>query len=439
MVGGGPYDRRDVRVDPVRTTGPRSEAEVGIHPFRAALGLAFTLLGFAGHAAAEESAPAVPAVPAAPLPPAAPGPPADPLATPRRTPTPPTPPTPPTGVEAPPSGVAVPPTLVETRRVPVPVGDVAVTSTATPLACRGPGGAPRPWWTRFEVDVQGGFSWVSCPDARLGEPVAGNPAPLGFDDLEEGPAFSGRVTVAYRCSPAVRFEARVTAYGDPGGTADQAGFFGTRPDPGAPSELSRPVAGAFDEEATAWGAELVAWRALPTCGSWRFEVGAGARHFAFEEIAHLDLATTGAGAVPFADGFVDAYVENRWWGLEGCVSAYADVTPSLTLSATFKALAGWVERHVAVTDGNLFANGVHAASARSDGFAAGAEFEVGARLRLSSCVHVSAAVNVLFLDGVQRAHDAFDLEQGATGRAEARDDPDAVVIGSLFLGVTVSF
>ncbi len=291
----------------------------------------------------------------------------------------------------------------------------------------------------LEIEIQGGASWTSNPDGMLGELVAGNTAPLDWNDLEYPLGIGGRAAVSYRYAPFHRVELRGAYYGDSDDSSTTSGFFGATPGATGTGDLSRPVTADFSTDATSWGAEFVWWNELACEGNWRYDWGIGARYLSFDETANVGFVATGPGPFPVANGFVHSDVTNDWYGLEGCFAVHLDLTQSFEISATFKALFGQLSSDASVTDDSIFAGGLHSASASDDNLVFGAELELGARWRLTDHISVSAAANMLFLDDVQRAEDVLDFSHSTTGAVQARNAPDQLVITSLYLGVVFTF
>lgn len=291
----------------------------------------------------------------------------------------------------------------------------------------------------LEIELQGGASWVSDPDGALGELVAGNTAPLDWNHLDYATQIGGRGRIGYRFAPFQRVELRGAYYGSSDESSTKSGFFGATPGALGVGDLSRPVTADFSAESTSWGAELNWWNEFSCEGNLRFDWGMGARYVSFDETAHVGFVSTGPGPFPVANGFVDADVTNDWYGLQACFAIHADLTQEFEVSATMKALFGQLSSDTTVTDDSIFAGGLHSASASDDGLELGAEFEIGARYRLTEHISISGAANLLFLDNVQRAEDALDFSHSTTGAVQARNAPDQLVITSVYLGIVFTF
>ena len=291
----------------------------------------------------------------------------------------------------------------------------------------------------LDVALEGSYSFLSNPDGLLGELVAGNTAPLNWNDLDYGGEFGGRVTIGYRYEPFRRIEVRGAYYGNPTDSRSVSGFFGATPGITGTGDLSRPVDAAFSTDATTWGVELNWWNELSCDGAIRTEWGLGARYVSFDETAHVGFVATGPGPFPVANGFVDSDTTNDWYGIQGCFAVHYDVTASLDLGFTVKALLGQVRSETHVSDDSIFAGGAHSASAKDEQIGIGADIDLSARWRVTSRISVIGALNVLWLDKVQRAEDALDFSHSATGAVQARNAPDQLLMESLYLGVAFTF
>jgi hypothetical protein len=289
------------------------------------------------------------------------------------------------------------------------------------------------------VSLEGGIASYSSPDGLLGELVGGNTDPLSWNGVDYDWTLAARLTVGYRYAPFHHLELRATWYGNPDADETDSGFFGATPGALGVGDLSRPVDADFSADAEAWSVELMWWNELLCEGRFRLDWGLGARYLSFDETAHVDFVTTGPGPFPVANGFVDSDVENTWWGLETGVALHVDVHDDLEAYGSFKALFGSMSRDANVSDDSIFAGGPHSASASDDEIEIGADLEIGVRWKIARHITVTGAYNLLVLDGVQRAEDAFDFSHSTTGAVQAKNDPTQLVIETLFVGVTIDF
>lgn len=395
-----------------------------------------------GSARADDGGEPPPTAPPAPTAPDAPSPappevPTGPVAPPPTTEAPPTPEALPTSPPATPAPAALPAPTVP----PVPM--------AVPLAppARDPSmGAPRfavpcdpvpvccpPRW-RFELV---GFASFLTPDPEgaIGEPTGAND--LTWNSLSYGLAAGGSATLSVT-TPACPWTltGRVTYYGswDDGGTA--RGVFGARPTPGGPVVVSPTVDTRLSTEADLFGAEINATRCLGSSCGWTFEGGGGLRYLRFDESVRADfLAPVGGGPASVA-----ADVENTFLGAQLVGGATRAISSCLDLRFEARVFGGWVHRRAEVNDADLLAGGAHRAQAEADDAAFGGELELAALWHLNGCVSLVGGYGLLVASGLQRADHALDFTQAATGRVGAlADDPDAILVHRIFLGVSFDF
>ena len=153
----------------------------------------------------------------------------------------------------------------------------------------------------------------------------------------------------------------------------------------------------------------------------------------------MDFVTTGPGPFPVADGFVDSDVKNKFYGGQLCLAAHYDADPRWTFASSLKALMGSLDRDLAVVDNSIFAGGTHSSKEGDDEFVFGINFELNATWRLAPHVSLFAGYDLLVLDNVQRAEDGMDFSNSNSGAVQATQNPDQLVIHSLFVGVTFTF
>lgn len=293
----------------------------------------------------------------------------------------------------------------------------------------------------FEVTLAGLYSATGSPDGILGEDlfVPGNH--LDWNEVDYDAELGGRAGISYRFEPQSRIEFVGTYYGSPDATDAQQGQFAARPGVTGLGDISRVVDATFSSEAETYSLELNWWTELTCKGKWRVDAGLGARHISFEETARVDFVTSPqfVGPFPVADGFVESAAENKFYGGQLCLAAHFDADPRWEFGASLKALFGTLDRNLQVDDLSIFAGGPHTASEGDDEFVFGVNMEVSARWRIAPKVAIFAGYDLLVLDNVQRAEDGMDFAQSNSGAVQAEQDPDQLVIHSLFVGVTFTF
>ena len=87
----------------------------------------------------------------------------------------------------------------------------------------------------------------------------------------------------------------------------------------------------------------------------------------------------------------------------------------------------------------LLAGGPHTASEGDDEFVFGLNLDLSAAWHLTPHLAIVGGYDLLFLDNVQRAEDGMDFSNSNSGAVQATQNPDQLVIHSLFLGITFSF
>ncbi len=295
---------------------------------------------------------------------------------------------------------------------------------------------------RFEITLEGTFALLGDPEGDFGETAAlfgGTGNQLTWDGIEYDGEIGGRGALAYHLTPLDRLELRGGWYGDFSASTSQSGEFGASPGISGVGDVSRPVLADFTEDATLWGVELNWWTELSCEGRYRFDVGVGGRYMRFDEEARVDLTTNGPGGFPVADGFVESEVENTFAGGQIAAMLHVDLSNSFELSASAKGMIGSLNRDVTVSDLNVFAGGNHTSTREDDEIVFGLEAEVGLRLRLTRCIAVTGGYNLLFLDGVQRAHDSMDFTHSNSGAVQAEMNPDQLIVHTFFLGLNFNF
>ncbi len=294
---------------------------------------------------------------------------------------------------------------------------------------------------RWDVTLAGQFSGTGSPDGILGEDlfVPGNH--LKWNDVDYDGELGGRVGVSYRVEPQSRIEFVGTYYGSPEASDAQQGQFAARPGVTGLGDISRIVDATFTSDAETWGAELNWWTELSCKGHWRMDAGLGARYLSFEETARVDFVTSPlfVGPFPVADGFVNSLAENDFYGGQLCLAAHYDADCRFEFGASLKALFGSIDRNLTVSDDSIFAGGGHTAREGDDEFVFGLNLDLSATWHVTPHVAILAGYDLLFLDNVQRADDGMDFSQSNSGAVQAEQNPDQLVIHSLFLGVTFTF
>lgn len=294
---------------------------------------------------------------------------------------------------------------------------------------------------RWELTIAGQFSGMGSPDGILGEDlfIPGNH--LRWNGVDYKSQLGGRLGISYRVEPQSRVELIGVYYGKPDGSNAQNGQFAARPGVTGLGDISRVVDAAFRSQAEAWGLELNWWTELTCKGAWRVDAGIGARYLSFDETAHVDFVTSPAfvGPFPVANGFVDSFAQNRFYGGQLGLAAHYDADCRWELGASLKALFGSIDRNLTVSDDSIFAGGRHSSREGNDEFVFGMNLDLTATWHVAPCVSVLAGYDLLFLDNVQRAEDGMSFAQSNSGAVQARQTPGQLVIHSIFLGVVFSF
>jgi hypothetical protein len=294
---------------------------------------------------------------------------------------------------------------------------------------------------RFDVTLLGMVSFVGSPDGILGEDlfVAGNH--LDWNDVDYAGEFGGRIGMSYRVLPQSRVEAVGTYYGSPDDTNVQRGQFAARPGVTGLGDISRIVDATFTSEAEAFTLELNFWSEVSCSDRWRIDAGIGARYVSFDEQANVGFVTDAQnpGPFPIANGFVNSDVQNRFYGGQLALAAHYDANSCWTFNSSLKVMLGSLDRELVVTDDSIFAGGTHVSSEGDDEFVLGVNFELSAMWRLAEHVSLRAGYDLFVLDNVQRAEDGMDFSNSNSGAVQATQDPDQLVIHSLFFGVTFTF
>ena len=153
------------------------------------------------------------------------------------------------------------------------------------------------------------------------------------------------------------------------------------------------------------------------------------------------LACLAVLAAPLATGarFVDSDVDNDFFGLQANVAVHIDANQCLEFYASGKGMFGVLNKDIDVSDDSIFAGGTHSAHSEDDEFVFGVDFELGFVWRITRNIGITGGYELLFLDDVQRAEDAMDFSRSNTGAVQARQEPDQLVVHSVFLGVTINF
>jgi hypothetical protein len=373
-------------------------------------------------------------------------------------------PLPPPDAPAPaPTDVPAPPTPEERRTViemappaPAPVAPAPV--MVRPVAPNDPCCGPQPcfqcrddcgWaidscgylYGPVDLTIEGMASWFSSPDGHLGVLVAGNPDDIDWGGLDYPVAFGGRATISYRYDAPSRIELRGTYWGSADDSSTESGFFGSSTGAGGVGDLSREVEADMETEAEMWGVELNWWTEVACTGRTRVDVGFGLRYVRFEEEATVDFTTIGPPGplFPVADGFVTSEVVNQFFGAQVGVAMHIDASQCLEFYVSGKGMFGQIDRDVDVNDDSIFAGGPHSSDSSDDELVFGVDFELGFKWRITPRIAVTGGYNMFFLDDVQRAEDAMDFGFSTTGAVQARQNPDQLSVGSLFLGVSFNF
>lgn len=298
---------------------------------------------------------------------------------------------------------------------------------------------------QWEITLAGMYASTGSPDGILGEDlfIAGNH--LDWNKVDYPGEFGAFGSISYRFEPQTRVELAGTYYGSPDDSNAQSGQFAATPGVTGLGDVSRPVDATFTSEAETWSIELNVWTEVSCSGHWRMDAGIGGRYVSFEETAHVDFVTTGPGPFPVADGFVNSNVTNEFYGGQLCFAVHYDAEfgcecPSQwEFGASIKALFGSISRDLTVTDDSIFAGGEHVSSEGDDEFVFGLNFDLTAKWKITPCIAVFAGYDLFFLDNVQRAEDGMDFSNSNSGAVQATQNPDQLVIHSLFLGVTFTF
>jgi hypothetical protein len=295
----------------------------------------------------------------------------------------------------------------------------------------------------FTIWLEGLYSFFDAPEGGFGLPpfLAGGPAvpdPIVWDGLDYEGAFGGRVTLQARTAPQSYVELRGTYYGSYESSARDAGQFGFLTGPGGVGGVIVPNAATMTAEADIFGAEINYWTevACIDCASWN--LGAGVHWVQLEE---------SAGAVDWAAPFapftspatITSTVENTFIGVQlGGMVRWA-LNPRLEFQGSVKGMVGFMMRDIVVQDSSVFSGGAHTATSEDDQIVAGLDVDLLLHLKLTRMIGITAGYNLLFVDNVVRAHDAFDFTLSGSGAVQAQQKTDQAIVHSLLVGVVINF
>lgn len=292
---------------------------------------------------------------------------------------------------------------------------------------------PRP---SYSIHIEGALSLYDDPEGGLGEAVPAAATPYDWARNEFDPEIGGRLSLSFAPGTCYRFEVRGTYYGAWDASSTQTGSFGFSPPAGG---FSPSATANFASEAEAFSFEGNMWweSKLNDCFCWR--AGVGVRFVNLEEEASVSgFPIVGAAAT----GSLNGTTENQFFG--GQIMLGGTYTPSafngkLDVDVGVKGLLGQLERTIEINDDSILSGGPHFSSREEEDFGFGAEARIGISYRISRCLQFTAAYELLYMADVSRAHSSFDFSQGATGAVQAGDNPEDVLIHSIFLGLRFDF
>lgn len=382
-----------------------------------------TATAFADDPPAPPDAPPAPteAPPAPPPPPESPPP--DPL---------PPAPSEPAPVVVPAPTPPAPPPPVSTP-APVAPGEARAAPTFAPAAVVVPC-APCCPSRRWTLRMDGGATWLSDLERRLGEGVPGGVPELSWDGIPYDPALAARFGLEVALSDCTTAEVGFTWYGTFQADGDrQTGAFGFAPPVGG---VSPQLTVSMDAEAEVHGARVAWWRRFASGSRFTAEYGAGARWIRFTESGDAtDWQPALVAGTPTLHGEA---TDDLVAGLLGARLAFHPCD-GWTIGLAGEAFGGWMHRDLDVRDTAVLSAGAHASSLEEDDVSWGFEAEVSVRRALSDQLALRGSVGVLYLADVNRLDTVFDFGRAASGVVQARDDGREAWIPHVFLGFELTF
>lgn len=298
---------------------------------------------------------------------------------------------------------------------------------------------------RTRVTIEGSFGLLNSPEGLLGTPAFGFPQQFSWDELDYEGSIGGRLTIEHQIIPQSWLQFRGAYYGSWDDDTSRVGVLGFQPGnafgagiPGGRIGASADVQGTLDSEADLYGAEFNYIEEFSCRGCTRWDLIMGVRWLQFNEEANANFATP---PIPLFAGpsSVLSDVENMFIGVQIGTRFHYQPSDSIEFLATFKALAGNLNRKIDVRDQNIFAGGVHSASADTDEIVLGADIELGLRWRPIRCIAFTLGYNLLMLDNVSRANDAMDFSHSTSGAVQAGTGTDQLIWHGVFAGVSFEF
>lgn len=209
--------------------------------------------------------------------------------------------------------------------------------------------------------------------------------------------------------------------------------------PGLIPGISAVNTGDFTSEADLYTGEFNWWCEQLCEGQMRYDTLLGLRTVYFNETARADKVAN--PIVPGFPGaaFVASDVKNWFIGLQGGGAVHWDASQCFEVTLSGKAMLGNMNRQINVSDQAIFSGGTHASTLDDDEIVFGGELELGLRWRLTRWLAITGGYSWLFLDGVQRATQAFNFGASTSGAVQAQMQTGQIVVHSVFLGLNINF
>ena len=282
---------------------------------------------------------------------------------------------------------------------------------------------PKPGWA---LTLEGTASFVHSPSGPLG---LERPDAIRFDRIEYGhepwDAFGGRAALAYRWQTGWRAEVRAAYIEEMGDGSEEPGRVGFAPPSGGVTPFTTAVLGVG---ANLFRTQVNVWRTLETARALSWEVGFGMRAVSFEERA----TATFAGP---SSTFLESDADTLFLGLQAGVAWTWQPHDCVSLRIGAHVLAGPSLRDVAISDRGFFTPGTKRTQDHITSGAIGGAFEATLQWRIASWLSITAGYEALVLSSVQRADDAFDFSQGASGAVQLRHHTETLAAQTLAAGL----
>ena len=266
------------------------------------------------------------------------------------------------------------------------------------------------------------------PTGILGEPLPAGVTPFNFATNEYDPVGGARVRVLHRRGCTDAFEFRGTFYGKADAESRQTGQFAFS----TPAGISPVATATVFNESLVWGFDINYWRTLRRSGRWHTKIGAGWRYLRIDEKAQVKDWN---GRAALTNSFIGSDVDNALFAAQLMAGVTWRASNRFELMADAKVLGGVMASDIQINETSILSGGSKSPSKDNTEFAWGVEATLEGRLRITGGLWLRGGAEVLFIDGVQGATDAFDFSQSATGAVQPRVSTSDRVISTLFLGL----